>query len=121
MKILKEIDLFAVLYNKENGLCALKRQISDRKLKETLRCQKFAEKRGTDSLILKMEKNIKNTLIDMKKQDLINNKTSKLRTRGTQPAKLHRLAKTYKRTPLQPVLLTRGSSYQKLMRNWSLI
>ena len=76
--------------------------------------QHFTEiENGTDSLILKIEKDTNNTLLKMKKQELISNKiNSKLRTTGAQPAGLYDLAEVHKNEiTLRPVLSIPGSNY----------
>ena len=76
-EISKENDLFAVYYDKGNELCIMKSQTYDKKLqKTTLNCTQFTEiKGGTQSLILKMEKDIINTLLERSKEELISYKT----------------------------------------------
>ena len=71
----------------------MKRKIYEKKL-QILISQQFTEiENGSDSLILKIEKDTKNTLLEMKKQKLISdNVYSKLRTIGAQPTRLYALA-----------------------------
>ena len=61
---------------------------------------------GTDSLILKVEKDIKNPILKTKKEELIIAKFySKLRTAEAQPTRLYGLGKVHKNEiPLRPVL-----------------
>ena len=54
----------------------MKSQTYDKKLQKTLNCKQFTEiKGGTQSLILKMEKDIINTLLEWSKKELISDKT----------------------------------------------
>ena len=72
----------------------MRRQIYYKKLHKVLDCRIFTEiESRTNSLILKVENDIKNTLLEMKKLELISDKVhSKLKTTGAQSAMLQGLA-----------------------------
>ena len=95
----------------------MKRHIYGRKLQDNLNCLQLTKiENGSNSLTLKVEKDINNTLLKAKKQELLIAKNySKLRTTEAQLARLYGLAKVHKNEiPLRPVLLIPGSSYHKL-------
>ena len=70
----------------------------------------------TDSVIIKIKKDISEELLAMKKKDEISEALyTRLRSTGAQPARLYGLAKVHKQgTPLRPVLYLPGSSYENL-------
>ena len=73
------------------------------KLKIFLQTEQFSEKKNlTDSVILKIEKDINKELVAMEKKDEISEALySRLRSTGTQPARMYELAKVHKQvTPL---------------------
>ena len=95
----------------------MKRKTYDNKLRKILNCQRFKEIANRNrSLIFKVEKDINNTRTEMKKQELMSDKTySKLRTTGAQLysvyTQLYGLAEIHRsEIPLHPVLLIPGSS-----------
>ena len=70
----------------------------------------------TDSVIIKIKKDISKELLAWKKKDEISEALyTRLRSTGAQPARLYGLAKVHKQgTPLRPVLYLPGSSYDNL-------
>ena len=88
-----------------------------KKLKDLLQAEQFSERKNlTDSVIMKIEKDINKKLLAMKKKDeIIKAMYNSLRSTGAQPAGLYGLAKIHKQgTPLRPVLSLPGSSYDNL-------
>ena len=88
-----------------------------KKLKGLLQAEQFSERKNlTDSVIMKIEKDISKELLAMKKKDeIIEAMYNRLRSTGAQPARLYRLAKIHKQgTPLRPVLSLPGSSFDNL-------
>ena len=95
----------------------MKRKTYDKKLQRILNCQQFTETENrTRSLTFKVEKDINNTRNEMKKQELMSDKTySKLKTTGAQLysvyTQLYGLAEIHRsEIPLHPVLSIPGSS-----------
>ena len=95
----------------------MKKETYKKKLKDLLQAEQFSEKKNlTDSVIMKIEKDISKELLAMKKKDEISEAFyNRLRSTGAQPARLYGLAKVHKQgTPLRPVLSLPGSSYDNL-------
>ncbi|XP_063728862.1 uncharacterized protein LOC134856523 [Symsagittifera roscoffensis] len=116
-KYLKDNGLLAVPFDKGVGFCVMKKTTYEAKLTELLQSEQFSEKPGlTDSVVMKIEKDINKELLAMKKKDEIDEALySRLRSTGGQPARLYGLAKVHKKgTPLRPVLSLPGSSYEHL-------
>ena len=105
-KYLKENRLLAVPFDKGVGFCVMKKETSEKKLKDLLPAEQYSERKNlTDSVIMKMGKDINKELLAMKKKDEISEVLyTRLRSMGEQPARLYRLAKVHKQgTPLRPV------------------
>ena len=86
-------------------------------MKNFLQVEQFNERKNlTDSVIMKIEKDINKELLALKKKDEISEAMYKrLRSTGAQPARLYGLAKVHKQgTPFRPVLSLPGSSYDNL-------
>ena len=116
-KYLKDNGLLAVPFDKGVGFCVMKKETYEKKLKDLLQAEQFSERKNlTDSVIMKIEKDISNELLAMKKKDEISEAMyNMLRSTGAQPARLYGLAKVHKQgTPLRPVLSLPGSSYDNL-------
>ena len=95
----------------------MKNETYEEKLKDLLQVEPFSERKNlTDSVIMKIEKDINKELLAMKKKDEITEALyTKLRSTGAQPTRLYGLAKIHKQcTPLRPVLSLPGSSYDNL-------
>ena len=95
----------------------MKKDTYKKKLKELLQAEQLSERKNlTDSVIMKIEKDINKELLAMKKKDEISEAMyNRLRSTGAQPARLYGLAKVHKQgTPLRPVLSLPGSSYDNL-------
>ena len=95
----------------------MKKETYEKKLKDLLQAEQFSERKNlTDSVIMKIEKDINKDLLAMKKKDEISEGMyNRLRSTGAQPARLYGLAKVHKQgTPLRPVLFLPGSSYYTL-------
>ena len=104
-------------FDKGVGFCVMKKETYEKKLKDLLQAEQFSERKNlTDSVIMKIEKDINKELLAMKKKDEISEAMyNRLRSTGAQPARLYGLAKTQKQgTPLLPVLSLPGSSYDNL-------
>ena len=94
-----------------------------KKLKDLLQAEQFSERKNlTDSVIMKIEKDINKKLLAMQKRDEISEAMyNRLRSTGVQPARLYGLAKVHKQgTPLRPVLSLPGSSYDNLKKYWQI-
>ena len=94
----------------------MKKETYEKKLKNLLQAEQFSERKNlTDSVIMKIEKDISKELLAMKKKDEISEALyTRLRSTGALPARLDGLAKVHKQgTPLRPVFLP-GSSYDNL-------
>ena len=116
-KYLKDNDLLAVPFDMGVGFCVMKKETREKKLKNLLQAEQFSERKNlTDSVIMKIEKDINKELLAMKKKDEVNEAMyDRLRSTGVQPARLYGLAKVHKRgTPLHPVLSLPVSSYDNL-------
>ena len=116
-KYLKDNRLLTVTFDKGFGFCVMKKETYEKKLKDLLQAEQFSErKKLTDSVIMKIEKDINKNLLAMKKKDEISEAMYKrLRSTGAQPARLYGLAKVRKQgTPLRPVLSSPGSSFDNL-------
>ena len=90
-----------------------------KKLDEVLNSNQFQKINGAkDNIVIENEKQISNSLQQLMKQGKISDKNcQRLRSTGSQPAKLYALAKVNKKdTPLRPVLSIPGSSYDNLNR-----
>ena len=95
----------------------MKKETYEKKLKDLLQAEQFSERKNlTDSVIMKVEKDINKELLAMKKKDEISEALyRKLRSTGAQTARLYGLAKVRKQgTSLRPVLSLPGSSYDNL-------
>ena len=95
----------------------MKKKTYGKKLKDFLQAEQFSERNNlTDSVIMKIEKDINKELLAMKKKDEISEAMyNRLISTGAQPARLYGLAKVHKQgTPLRPVLSLPGSSYDNL-------
>ena len=104
-------------FDKGVGFCVMKKETYEKKLKDLLQAEQFSERKNlTDSVIMKIEKDINKELLAMKKKDKISKAMyNRLRSTGAQPARLYGLAKLHKQgTPLRPVLSLPGSSYDIL-------
>ena len=104
-------------FDKGVGFCVMKKETYEKKLKDLLQAEQFrARKNLIDSVIMKIEKDIKKQLLAMKKKDEISEAMyNRLRLTGAQPARLYGLAKVHKQgTPLRPDLSLPGSSYDNL-------
>ena len=120
-KYLKDNGLLAVPFDKGVGFCVMKKETYEKKLKDLLQAEQFSERKNlTDSVIMKIEKDISKELLAMKKKGEISEAMyNRLRSTGTQPARLCGLAKVHKQgTPLRPVLSSPGSSYENLIKHW---
>ena len=116
-KCLKDNGLLAVPFDKGVGFCVMKKETYEKQLKDLLQAEQFSERKNlTDSVIMKIEKDISKKLLAMKKKDEISEaKHNGLRSTGARPARLYGLAKKHKQgTPLRPVLYLPGSSYDNL-------
>ena len=114
---LNDKGLLAVPFDKGVGFCAKKKETYEKNLKDSLQAEQFSERKNlTDSVIMKIEKDINKDLLAMKKKDEISEALyTRLRSTGAQPARLYGLEKVHKLgTPLRPVLSLPGSSYDNL-------
>ena len=104
-------------FDKAVGFCVMKKETYEKKLKDLLQAEQCSERKNlTDSVIVKIEKDINKELLAEKKKDEISEAlNTRLRSTGAQPARLYGLAKVHKQgTPLRPVLSLPGSSYDNL-------
>ena len=106
-KYLKDNGLLAVPFDKGVGFYVMKKETYEKKLKDLLQAEQFSERKNlTDSVIMKIKKDINIELLAMKKKDEISEAMyNRLRSTGAQPARLYGLAKVHKQcTLLRPVL-----------------
>ena len=116
---LKANDLLAVPFDKGCGICVMKKSTYMEKLDEVLNSDQFQKINGTkDDIVIKNEKQIYNSLQQLSKLGKFSEKIyQRLRSPGSQPARLFGLAKVHKNdTPLRPVLSIPGSSYENFKR-----
>ena len=116
-KYLKDNGLLAVPFDKGVSFCVMKKETYKKKLKDLLQAEQFSERKNlTDSVIMKIEKDISKELLAMKKKVRISEALyTRFRSTGAQPARLYGLAKVHKQgTPLRTVLSLPGSSYDNL-------
>ena len=60
---------------KGNGFCVMKKSTNECKIEQVLDCPQFVRlANATDDIVLKIEKEINRTLLEMKKQDLLSDK-----------------------------------------------
>ena len=114
---LKDQKLIAVSFDKGCGFCVMKQTTYSDKLNKILSSSQCEPHNGeSDDLTIRTEKLINNSLHQLMKPGKISEKIyHRLRTTGSQPARLYRLAKVHKiGTPLWPVLSIPGSSYANL-------
>ena len=115
--MLKDNGLLAVPFDKGVGRCVMKKETYEKKLKDLLQAEQFKEKKNlTDSVIIKIEKDISKELLAMEKKDEISEPLYiRWRSTGAQPPRLYGLAKVRKQgTLLRPVRYLPGSSYNNL-------
>ena len=123
-KYMKDNGILAVLCDKGVGFCVMKKETYEKKLKQLLQAEQFSERKNlTDSVIMKIEKDINKELLAMKKKDEISEALyTTLRSTGAQPARLYGLAKLHKQgTPLRPVLslpLSSDDNLNKTLANY---
>ena len=111
-KYLKDNGHLAVPFDKGMGFCVMKKETYEKKLKDLKQAEQFSERKNlTDSVIMKIEKQINKELPAMKKKDEISEAMyTRLRSTRAQPARLYGLAKVHKQcTPLRPVLSLPGT------------
>ena len=82
--------LLAVPFDKGVSFCVMKKKTYEKKLKVSLQAEQFRErKKLTDSVIIKIEKDVSKELLGMKKKDEISEAVcTRLRSTGAQPARL---------------------------------
>ena len=99
------------------GFLCNEKETYEKKLKDLLQADQFSERKNlTDSVIMKIKKDISKESLAMKKKVRISEALyTRLRSMGAQPARLYGLAKVHKQgTPLRTVLSLPGSSYDNL-------
>ena len=124
---LKANDLLAVPFDKICRLCVMKKSTYSEKLDDVLNSDQFQKINGAkdeivtknekrdqfqkingakDEIVIKNEKHIIDSLQQLRKQKKISDKIyRRLRSTGSQPARLYGLAKVHKKdTHLRPVL-----------------
>ena len=108
-RYLREKDLLAVPFDKDTGICVMKRRAYISRLNDILNLGQIEKvtvtrKNGRD-LCLKEEDRIKSVLQNLHEQGKIDNQTLKdLKSMGGQFPRLYGLAKVYKKNiPLRPV------------------
>ena len=114
---LKDRKLLAVPFDKVCDFCVMKQTTYSDKLNEILSSSQFEPRNGeSDDLTTRTEKLINSRLHQLMKQGKIKEKIyHRLRTTGSQPARLYGLAKVHKiGTPLPLVLSIPSSSYENL-------
>ena len=105
-KYLKDTGLLAVPFDKGVGFNVMKKETYQKKRKDLIQAEQLIERKNlTDSVIIKIEKDINREFLDMKKKDEISEALyARLRSTGAQPARQYGLAKVHKQgTPLRRV------------------
>ena len=94
---LKAIDLLAVPFDKGCGFCVMKKSTYMEKLDEVLNSDQFQKITGAkDEIVIKNEKEINNSRQQLMKQRKSSDKIyQRLRSTGSQPARLYGLAKVH--------------------------
>ena len=113
----KGLLALAVQFDKGVGFCVMRKETYEKKPKDLLHAEQVSERKNlTDSVIMKIEKDINKELLAMQKKDEISEAMyNRLRSTRALPARLYGLAKVHKQgTPLRPVLSSPGSSYDNL-------
>ena len=116
---LKAKDLLAVPFEKGCGFYVMKKSTYREKLYDTLNSDQIQKiNGGKDEIVIKHEKEINNSLQQLMKQGESSDKNyQRLRSTGSQPARLYGLAKVHEKdTPLRPVFSIPASSYENLNR-----
>ena len=105
----KEHDLLLVPFDKRNGFCVMGKSTYQTKLDQILDCPQFSRIDLSDDIIAKIENDINSTLLEMRKENLISENLSEVRSTGAQTARIYGRAKVRKKeTPLRPVLSIPG-------------
>ena len=97
----------------------MKQDQHEARLLELLQSDPFKAMNNTvDSVLLKIEKDINKELLSLKKSnDRSEHLNTKMRSAGSQAARLYGLAKVHKKDiHLRPVLYLTGSSYENLIK-----
>ena len=119
-RYLKENNLLAVPFDKGIGICLMKKEDYHSKLDEILRLPQFEKltkpRKNAKNPVLKEEERIVSILKNLRNEGKIDIPLyTKLKPRGSQPARLYGLAKVHKtEIPTRPVLSMPGSSYYKI-------
>ena len=94
-KYLKDNGLLAVPFDKGVGFCVKKKEINKKQVKGSLRAEQFSERKNrTDSVIMKIEKDINKELLAMKRKNEISEALyTWLRSTVAQTVRLFGLAK----------------------------
>ena len=102
--------------DKGNVFRLIKKESYEQELVDVLNCPQFKKLEGESDVIVKIEKEMKRTLLKMRRQELISEPIyHRIRTTGGAPAPLYGSAKVHKiDTPLKQVLSILGSSYHNL-------
>ena len=118
-KFLKEYDLMAVPFDKGCGFCIMTKQQYSDKLNDVTTGEQFSEVTdisGKKHLLQRTEDAFNKKLEYLKKHGQLGSSVyNKLRSSGSQPARLYGLAKVHKDgIPLRPVLSLPGSCYANI-------
>ena len=118
-KYLKDNDLLAIPFDKGVGICVIKRSMYNEKLDAIIHLPQFEKvvkgSKNAKHPILKEVERIVQSLKKLQDEGRIDeNLYRKLKPRGSQPVRLHGLAKVHKNViPLRPVLSMPGLCYFK--------
>ena len=121
-KYLKDHDLLAIPFDKGIGICLMKKSAYHEKLNSMINLPQFKKierkRKNEKHPTLKEEERIRTVLKALKNNNKIDQELhEELRPKGSQPARLYRLAKVHKEnTPLRPVLSMPGSAYHKVAK-----
>ena len=119
-KFLKKHDLLAVPFDKGNGFCVMKADDYQKKLQAILDLPQFEKvittRKNAKDCVIKEEERVTTMLTEFHREGKIDDELlNKLKPIGSQPPRLHGLAKVHKNgVPVRPVLSMPGSPYHKI-------
>ena len=119
-KYLQENNLLAIPFDKGIGICIMKKESYDAKIRDIIGLPQFKKwipsRKNERNPVLKEEDRVIDKLKELSAKGKITNKLyDKLKPVGSQPPRLYGLAKIHKpNIPVRPVLSMPGSMYYKI-------
>ena len=116
-KYLKDNDLLVIPFDKEVGICIMKREKYEDKMSDILNLPQFEKvvqtRKNAKHPVLKEHERVCEELLNLRKNSKIDEELyQKLYPTGSQPARTYGLAKVHKTSvPTRPVLSMPGSAY----------